>query len=116
MNREPVRLDAARRRIVQAAVRETCEIRRWHLYAMNVRTNHAHIVLAGFGNRPEIALNAFKANSTRQMRQAGQWPSEKTPWAEKGSIRRLWNEQSIAAAMDYVINGQGKPLPDFGRF
>jgi hypothetical protein len=25
----------------------------------------------------------------------------------------LWTEKSIEIAIDYVINGQGKPLPDF---
>jgi hypothetical protein len=34
-------------------------------------------------------------------------------WADKGSKRKLWNEQSVARAIDYVLNGQGDELPDF---
>jgi len=35
-----------------------------------------------------------------------------SPWADKGSKRYLWNEESIARAVDYVINGQGDDLPE----
>ena len=106
-------LDAAQRHCVEAAARETCEIRGWHLYAVNVRTNHAHSVVAAGEKKPEIVLNALKANATRKMRESGCWQSNKSPWAKKGSKRNLWNEESIARAVDYVINGQGDDLPDF---
>ncbi|MGI8811578.1 MAG: hypothetical protein ACR2IH_03505 [Pyrinomonadaceae bacterium] len=58
-------------------------------------------------------MNAFKANATRQMRESGCWLSDATPWGEKGSRRYLWNEQSVARAIDYVLYGQGDELPDF---
>jgi REP element-mobilizing transposase RayT len=108
-----VLLDGAQRSCIEAAARETCEIRGWHLYAINPRTNHIHLVVAVGVKKPEIALNAFKANATRKMRESGLWQSKISPWADKGSKRYLWNEQSIARAVDYVINGQGDDLPDF---
>ncbi len=58
-------------------------------------------------------MNAFKANATRQMRMDGCWNSDRSPWTEKGSKRRLWNEQSIERAVNYVLFGQGDDLPDF---
>ena len=113
LTREIVVLDAAQRSCVEAAARETCEIRGWHLYAINVRTNQVHLVASAGAKRPEIVLNAFKANATRSMREGGCWQSPMSPWADKGSKRYLWNEQSLARAIDYVINGQGDELPDF---
>ena len=113
LKKEIVLLDAAQRHCVEAAARETCEIRRWHLHAISVRTNHAHFVVAIGEKKPEIALNAFKANATRKMRESGCWRSTMSPWADKGSNRYLWNEESIARAVDYVVNGQGDDLPDF---
>jgi REP element-mobilizing transposase RayT len=83
------------------------------LLAINVRTNHVHTVVAAHGQKPERIMNAFKGNATRQMREDGCWPYEYSPWVEKGSKRRLWNEQSVANAIDYVVNGQGDVLPDF---
>src|SRR5262245_12166180 len=42
----PVMLDDEERRIVQSTIREHCEIRGWHLFALAVRTNHVHIVVS----------------------------------------------------------------------
>ena len=109
----PVVLNAKQRHSVEKAIRETCAIRGWHLYAINVRTNHVHVVVAIGITRPDTALIAFKSNATRQMRTDGCWASERGPWVEKGSRRNLWNERSIWNACDYVLNGQGDDLPDF---
>ena len=109
----PPQLSAYQRNTVEAAIRETCGIRKWHLYALNVRTNHVHIVNSTGGKKPEFALNAFKANATRALRENGSWDASHSPWADKGSCRRLWNEQSIANAIEYVVSGQGGELPRF---
>jgi len=63
--------------------------------------------------KPGVVLNAFKANATRQLREDGRWSYSFSPWADKGSKRLLWNERSVARAIDYVLNGQGDDLPDF---
>ncbi len=109
----PVELDDKMRNSVEIALREICEIRKWEIFAINVRTNHAHLVASIGSDNSKKALIAFKANATRKMREDGVWKFEHSPWAEKGSRRYLWNEKSIETAVDYVINGQGKPLPNF---
>jgi len=84
MKNEMVVLNARQRRhCVKEAVKETCEVRGWDLRAINVRTNHAHTVVSIGTKKPEIALNAFKANATRKMRERGCWTSESSPWSEK---------------------------------
>ena len=110
---EPVLLDAPKRESVEAAIRETCELRGWRLRAINVRTNHVHTVVSIGATPPGRALNAFKANSTRRLRQSGQWSQPHSPWVDKGSRRFLWNEPSIERAVEYVKNGQGGELPEF---
>jgi REP element-mobilizing transposase RayT len=110
---KPLILEARQRRSIEAAIRETCDIRKWWLAAINVRTNHVHTVVSTSDKKPELVLNALKANATRQLRQDGLWPHPFSPWADKGSKRRLWNERSVEKAIDYVVNGQGDDLPDF---
>jgi len=110
---EPVNLSAAQRRSVDSAIREVCEHRRWFLHTLNVRTNHLHAVVSIGKIKPERALNAFKAYATRRMRRDGNWEYEHTPWADRGSKIHLWNEKSLALAIDYVVNGQGGDLPQF---
>jgi REP element-mobilizing transposase RayT len=109
----PVILNAASRRSVEKAIRELCAKRDWNLLAINIRTNHVHVVICIGSKKPKDALIALKANATRQLREDRLWLQEHTPWADKGSKRNLWNEKSIWEACNYVTNEQGDKLPDF---
>ena len=111
---DPATLDSEQRKTVEDAVREVCEFRSWRLHAVNVRTNHIHAVVSVGSTKPERVLNDFKSYGTRRMREQGCWRFEHSPWVDKGSKRYLWNERSVALAIDYVVNGQGDDLPDFG--
>jgi hypothetical protein len=57
--------------------------------------------------------DALKANATRKLREEGLWKHPISPWVRKGSVRNLWNEQSVERAVNYVVHGQGNDLPDF---
>ena len=109
---KPLTLDAIQRKSVEVAIRETCKIRKWTLLALNVRTNHVHVVVTANAVQGRV-LNALKANATRQLRVDGLWAHCFSPWADKGSNRKLWNEESVSRAVDYVLYGQGDELPDF---
>ncbi len=115
MKRDPVELTAKRREAVEEGVRETCNIRGWALQAINVRTNHVHSVVTA-GRKPELVMNAFKANATSKMIAASVWQRGIKPWSRHGSTRYLWTEKSVARAIDYVINGQGDELPNFDEW
>ena len=108
----PYILGARERCSVERAIRETCRIRKWHLQALNVRTNHVHSVVTA-DTKPELVLNAFKGNATRHLKVDQLWRHQSSPWADKGSKIRLSNERSVANAIAYVLNGQGDDLPDF---
>src|SRR5260370_12304008 len=75
----PVTLRAKQRALVEEAIRETCEIRKWSLWAVKVRTNHIHTVVTA-NCKPKRVPHAFKANSTHALRQAQCWNSERSPW------------------------------------
>ncbi|MDQ2976617.1 MAG: transposase [Acidobacteriota bacterium] len=113
LSSEIVTLNAKQRESIEDAIRETCIFRKWILRAINVRTNHVHAVVSIGAARAERALNDFKAYATRRMRRNACWHSERSPWADKGSRRPLWNERSVELAVDYVMNRQGGDLPDF---
>ncbi|MFN0138938.1 MAG: transposase [Pyrinomonadaceae bacterium] len=110
---EPITLNSKQRACVRNAILETCRIREWTIMALNIRTNHVHVVVTALGKPPGIVLNAFKANSTRLMRDRKYWSSDRSPWVDKGSTRYLWNEESVILACNYVEFGQGDTLPEF---
>jgi hypothetical protein len=66
----PITLNVRQHKVVETAVREVCEYRKYLLRAINVRTNHAHTVVTAT-QKPEPVLDAFKSYSTRALRRAG---------------------------------------------
>lgn len=110
---KPFLMSAECRKSVELAIREVVAYREWHLHAIAVRTNHVHTVVSS-GNHPsKSVLNAFKAYATRRLKADNLWSHEHSPWSDKGSRRRIWNETGLAAAIHYVVSGQGGQLPDF---
>jgi REP element-mobilizing transposase RayT len=105
-------LDGRCRAVVEKAVLGVCELRKYLLYATNVRTNHVHSVVYGSA-KPESIMNAFKANATRELRQAGLVGDGQKVWSRGGSTRYLWRQSHLDRAVDYVLYGQGDDLPNF---
>jgi len=101
MKQAAVRLDAASRQLVEAAIRETCRYKRWPLHALNVRSNHVHVVVTAQGERPERIMTSLKAWASRRLNQAGRrgrW------WTRHGSTRYITSLASLAQAVQYVVN------------
>ncbi|MBP6005142.1 MAG: transposase [Pyrinomonadaceae bacterium] len=105
-------MGAKARQAVKNAIREVCVHREWKLYAQCVRINHVHAVTASTASSDKVLLD-LKAYSTRSLRKLGLWTYQHSPWVDKGSKRNLWNGDHIFYACDYVINGQGRDLPEF---
>ena len=81
---KPVFLNKHQRAIVGAAIKEVCQERKYALYAVNVRTNHVHVVV-NCSRRPEVVMNSFKSYATRKLRSADLLSSQARPWARHGS-------------------------------
>ena len=110
---EPVFLDGSQRKAVDTAIRQVCSYRGWKLFAINIRTNHVHLVVWLGDARAEWSVGGFKGWGIEALRLDGLWAFSHSPWVDGGSKRYLWKETSVSAACDYVINGQGDDLPDF---
>ena len=52
---EPISLDIQRREIVKNAIHEVCDYRNWLLRAINIRTNHVHLVVSIGDSNPSQA-------------------------------------------------------------
>lgn len=105
-------LDAECRAVVESAIKNVCSIRDYSLFALNVRTNHVHSTVSAAA-KPDAIMNAFKANATRELRDAGLVAGDQRVWSRGGSTRYLWKPVHVDRAVDYVLYGQGDDLPDF---
>src|SRR5438128_6581346 len=102
-------MDAARRSVLLAAVREVCAFRRWTLHAVHVRASHVHVVVSG-AQTPERMMNDFKAYGSRALNKAGFDKPDCRRWSRHGSTRYINNERYLAAAINYVLNKQSEPM------
>ena len=107
LRESPYRLDGTLRRIVLDALRDTCASAGWMLHAVHVRTNHVHVVVEAEEDHKRV-LARLKGRAGYELGKHD--PSRKRRWARGGSVRALWSPQSVNAAVDYVVRGQGEPL------
>lgn len=103
----PVRLSPIQRKVVAEAIRETCKKQNWGLWARNVRTNHVHVVVTANCNSKTVR-SRLKAGATKLMRERRCWNRKESPWADKGSRRKIFNRKSLIAAIEYVLYDQGE--------
>jgi hypothetical protein len=58
-------------------------------------------------------MKTFKANATRELREAGLVETGQQVWSRGGSTKYLWKPRSVERAVEYTLYGQGDDLPDF---
>jgi REP element-mobilizing transposase RayT len=109
LTKPTITLNARQRQVVENAVREVCNYRQYVLRAVNVRTNHAHVVASAMSNQEPI-MNAFKSYSTRALRKERLITKLTKPWARHGSTIYVWKEEDVAKAVAYVLLSQGDEL------
>ena len=105
LTQQPVVLEDHARAIVDRAIREHAEHRAWPVLALNVRTNHVHLVTTA-NRHPDGVMTGMKAWATRALRDAGVVNAESKVWTRHGSTRHLPTPESIARAVQYTIEGQ----------
>jgi REP element-mobilizing transposase RayT len=113
MAQDQVVLTGPQRTLVEKTIREHCRIRDWKLHALNVRSNHVHVVVAA-GRDPDDVMGQLKAWCSRKLSDAA--GLENTVAVKAG--RRHWfteggDKEIIASveylerAIQYVVEGQG---------
>ena len=105
LRQEAMVLTSEQRECADRAMQETCRIRGWTIHALNVRTNHVHIVVTG-QVEPGRILGDLKRWSTRGLREQGLAGADRLVWAEDGSKQWLWDRKAVADACEYTMNGQ----------
>jgi REP element-mobilizing transposase RayT len=107
MTEDACRLSADQRVAVESQVAETCLYRKWHLWAVNCRSNHIHCVVSARDVPPKKVRSDLKAWATRCLK-ANFDPERENWWAERGSIRWVFDEESLDTVVVYVKDGQDR--------
>lgn len=98
--------DAARASVAHT-MREHAAIRGWTIVALNVRTNHVHVVVdCKEKHTPEQAMQQFKMWSTRRLHEAGIVTRTSHLWTDHGSTRYIKGADSLMSAVHYAEHCQ----------
>ncbi len=100
-------LSADARRVVEEQIAETCEVRRWKLFAVNCRSNHVDVVVGAPDVAPKKIRVDLKAWSTRRLKEQIDSTRENW-WAERGSIRWVFKESQLESVLCYVVEAQDR--------
>ncbi|MGB7201637.1 MAG: transposase [Pyrinomonadaceae bacterium] len=114
MGQQEFTLNREMRRVVVSAIKAVCQHRGYQLLAINVRSNHVHIVVSG-QMKPEAIADAFKSYATRELRSNSLIAGDLKPWARGRSRRYLWKESHVERAIAYVLYEQGDTEFDMGE-
>ena len=99
----PIRLVSAQAPVLLAQFQETAEYRGWLLVAVGILANHIHLVTGVKGDPdPEKLLQSYKSYASRALNKRWGKPASDTWWTESGSKRKLPDETSIHAAIEYI--------------
>ena len=120
MRGPPIYFDLEKAEIMLAQFRETAGYRAQVLRAVSVMYNHLHFVVQVADDPgPRRLLADYKAYGSRALNRRYGKPLSETWWTNKGSKRKLKDEQALAAAIHYVLYKQPNPLvvwsPETGR-
>jgi REP element-mobilizing transposase RayT len=112
MTEQAVVLNDSQRSLVERTIREVCQFRKWIVYAINVRSNHVHVVLSA-DLPPEQVLSQLKAWCSRRLSEQAGLPAKedsrngrKRWWTEHGSTKWINDENYLQNAIRYVNEGQ----------
>lgn len=106
MTEDACLLSQRQRDAVEGQIRETCAHRGWLLHAVSCRSNHVHVVVHASDTNPDKIRADLKAWTARRLQQ---FDMDRTNWwAERGSIRYLYNQDGFEAAVAYVLRTRSK--------
>lgn len=105
LKHEAIELSDIQRDVVLATMHDVCQHKNWTLHAVNVRTNHVHLVVT-CPDTPERAMNTFKSYATRRLRETGYIGSETSVWSRHGSTIYIFREDKLAEKIKYVLEQQ----------
>ena len=109
MKSNEVKLSREQRTVVRETIERVCAHFDWELHAVNVRTNHVHVVVSA-PESPERVMNVLKSWTTRALVAAKLVKSGFKMWTRHGSTRYLWKARDVRTACQYVCEGQGVDL------
>jgi hypothetical protein len=96
------------RKVVEAECHAHCDHRGWHLWAVNARTSHVHIVVTANQCSGKTVRDQLKANCTRALRERWNQFCDRTVWTVGGDWQCINGEDDLETVCSYVREAQDR--------
>ncbi len=93
---------------VESECQRHCAHRGWRLWAVNVRTNHIHVVVTATDYAGKTVRDQLKANSTRGLRERWETFYDRPVWTTGGDWECINDENDLEAVIRYVLEAQDR--------
>ena len=103
MDEEAVTLDQRLREVARAAIEDSATRRGWFVHALEVRSNHVHVIVSAHQVPPGRIMGTLKGYASQALNAAGPSPRVRW-WTRDGSKRKLPTDEALAHAVHYVHN------------
>ncbi|MCE3018010.1 MAG: transposase [Pirellula sp.] len=107
MKEKPIVLNESQREAVEKTIREHATIRGWHIHAVCVRSNHAHVVVTAAAP-PKRVRDQFKANGTTALRRMPNPITNEKVWTKGGDIEFIDGDDDLERVVLYVTEAQDR--------
>lgn len=105
MKGPPIFLNIEQAQVLWDQFEVTARLRFIELIAGAIMRNHVHMVVGVKGDPdPQWLLGGFKSYGSRALNARFGKPQSGTWWTQSGSCRKLKNQDSVNAAVEYVRN------------
>lgn len=115
--RERLKYDAilllpSERAVVKNECQRHCDHRGWHLWEVNARSNHVHVVVTANGYSAQVVRDQLKANCTRGLRQQWKQFCDRVVWTVGGDCECVNSEDELERVCLYVREAQDRKKDD----
>ena len=104
MKDPPVVLDLKMREAADTGMRQACREFGWTIHALDVRSNHVHVVVTACDAAPGKVMGILKVRGTQALNALGFGGDRDRWWTREGSKRILNSPASVEAAIRYVTS------------
>jgi REP element-mobilizing transposase RayT len=108
LKHDVILLSEEQRVVVEQQCQRHCDHRGWHLWVVNARSNHVHVVVTASRYSGKTVRDQLKANCTRELRE--QWPvfCDRPVWTVGGDWECINSEGDLEIVFVYVREAQDR--------
>jgi hypothetical protein len=108
---EVLLLSIEHRKIIAIECRRHCSRRGWHLWEVNARSTHIHVVVTADGCSGKTVRDQLKANGTRGLREQWSQFCNLNVWTVGGDWECINGDEDLDLVCQYVREAQDRMEP-----